>query len=90
MEEEAGRVRYDCQFEDEEEGFAPPRLVWGKVKNYPWWPGQVLDPADASDLVQRQKQQHSPVLVAYFWDKSFALIDAFALRPFHPFHRFAA
>jgi hypothetical protein len=90
-EEEGGRARYDCEFEDEEEGFAPPRLVWGKVKSHPWWPGQVFDPADASELAQRQQRPRGAVLVAHFWDKSFAWIDAAALRPFRAgFRRFAA
>ncbi|TVU18112.1 hypothetical protein EJB05_34185, partial [Eragrostis curvula] len=92
-EEEGARARYDCAFEDEQEkaGFAPPRLVWGKVKSHPWWPGQVFDPADASELAQRQQRRRGSVLVAYFWDKSFAWTDAAALRPFRAgFRRFAA
>ncbi|KAK3140866.1 hypothetical protein QOZ80_5AG0406880 [Eleusine coracana subsp. coracana] len=89
-------VRYDCAFEEEdgkEEGlFAPPRLVWGKVKNHPWWPGQVFDPADASELAQKQTRRRGSHLVAYFWDKSFAWADAAALRPLRAgsFARFAA
>jgi hypothetical protein len=88
--EEGGLARYVCQFEDEEEGFAPPRLVWAKVKSHPWWPGQVFDPADASELVERQQRQRGAVLVAHSWDKSFAWLDAAALRPFRAgFRRFA-
>lgn len=86
-EEEGGeRARYDCAFEDEgAEGkrrFAPPRLVWSKVNNHPWWPGQVFDPADASELAQQHYRRRGTTLVAYFWDKTFAWADAAALRPF--------
>ncbi|KAL6624324.1 hypothetical protein ACP70R_031645 [Stipagrostis hirtigluma subsp. patula] len=81
------RERYGCAFEDEEEeegksGFAPPRLVWAKVRHHPWWPGQVFDPADASELALRQQRGRRAVLVAYFWDKTFSWVDPVALRPF--------
>ncbi|GJN36225.1 hypothetical protein PR202_gb25065 [Eleusine coracana subsp. coracana] len=90
--EDEGGVRYDCAFEEEAEGFAPPQLVWGKVKSHPWWPGQVFDPADASELAQKQPRRRGSHLVAYFWDKSFAWADAAALRPLRAgsFARFAA
>ncbi|XP_062232447.1 PWWP domain-containing protein 5-like [Phragmites australis] len=91
---EGERARYDCVFEDDEEGkcgFAAPRLVWGKVRHYPWWPGQVFDPTDASELAKRQKRGRRAILVAYFWDKTFAWVDPAALRPFRGgFPRLAA
>ncbi|KAF0924010.1 hypothetical protein E2562_008357 [Oryza meyeriana var. granulata] len=81
------RALYDCAFEDEgAEGdrgrFAPGRLVWSKVKSHPWWPGQVFDPADASALALEQRRKSSATLVAFFWDKTFAWVDADELRPF--------
>uniref|UniRef100_J3M3J4 PWWP domain-containing protein n=1 Tax=Oryza brachyantha TaxID=4533 RepID=J3M3J4_ORYBR len=71
------RARYGCEFEDEGEegrrgGFAPGRLVWGKVKGHPWWPGQVFDPADASELALELPRKRGATLVAFFWDKTFA------------------
>ncbi|KAL6865383.1 hypothetical protein ACP4OV_016534 [Aristida adscensionis] len=88
-------VRYDCTFEDDEEGargLAPPRLVWCKVRCHPWWPGQVVGPADASELAQRQRRGRSAALVAFFWDKTFAwAADPAALLPFRAgFRRLAA
>ncbi|KAL5228535.1 hypothetical protein ABZP36_016800 [Zizania latifolia] len=73
---------YDCSFQDEGgRDFAPPLLVWGKVRSHPWWPGQVFDPADASELALQHTRAGAP-LVAYFWDKTFAWSDASALLPF--------
>jgi hypothetical protein len=32
-------------------------LVWGKVKSHPWWPGEIFDPTDASELgLKHQKK----------------------------------
>ncbi|XP_052156964.1 uncharacterized protein LOC127774721 [Oryza glaberrima] len=81
------RARYDCAFEDEGEvgrrgGFAPGRLVWGKVRCHPWWPGQVFDPADASEQALEERRKHGATLVAFFWDKTFAWVDADELLPF--------
>ncbi|TVU37064.1 hypothetical protein EJB05_19031, partial [Eragrostis curvula] len=92
-EEEFERARYDCGFQDEGEGgrdFAPPDLVWGKVRSHPWWPGQVFDPADASEVALQHRRPGAP-LVAYFWDRTFAWNDASALLPFRAnFTRFSA
>jgi hypothetical protein len=86
-------ARYDCAFQDEREGSrdsAPPDLVWGKVRSHPWWPGQVFDPADASEVALQHRRPGAP-LVAYFWDRTFAWNDASALRPFSAnFARFSA
>nr|AAX94928.1 PWWP domain, putative [Oryza sativa Japonica Group]ABA92993.1 PWWP domain containing protein, expressed [Oryza sativa Japonica Group] len=77
-----GSARYDCTFQDEGgHDFAPPELVWGKVRSHPWWPGQVFDAADASKLALKHTRAGAP-LVAYFWDKTFAWSDASSLLPF--------
>ena len=84
-----GRARYGCAFEEEppaEEdggGFAPPRLVWAKVRSHPWWPGQVFDPSDASALALRERRnsQRDAVLVACFGDRTFVWADAEDLLP---------
>ncbi|KAK3166640.1 hypothetical protein QOZ80_1AG0048420 [Eleusine coracana subsp. coracana] len=89
-EEEFEPARYKCAFQDETRDFAPPDLVWGKVRSHPWWPGQVFDPADASEVALQHRRAGAP-LVAYFWDKTFAWNDASALLPFHAnFTRFSA
>ncbi|XP_072984632.1 PWWP domain-containing protein 5-like isoform X1 [Typha latifolia] len=69
-------------FQDEKrDAFAVSDLVWGKVRSHPWWPGQIFDPSDASDLaLKHQKKEH--LLVAYFGDKTFAWNDESMLKPF--------
>lgn len=73
-------ARYDCAFQHEG-GFAPPEMVWCKVRSHPWWPAQVFDAADASELALQHAKAGAP-LVAYFWDKTFAWSDTSALLPF--------
>ncbi|KAF8666892.1 hypothetical protein HU200_053416 [Digitaria exilis] len=89
---EAERPRYVCAFEDDEDGVpAPGRLVWGKVRHHPWWPGQVFDDADASGLSLALRRPRRAVLVSYFWDKTFAWNEMDTLRPFRAgFTRLAA
>ncbi|KAE8819425.1 hypothetical protein D1007_02650 [Hordeum vulgare] len=79
-EERRGRARYGCAFE-EEGGFAPPRMVWAKVRGYPRWPGQVFDPADASGLALRERRAAGAALVACFGDGSFMWAGAADLTP---------
>uniref|UniRef100_A0ACD5W2W6 Uncharacterized protein n=1 Tax=Avena sativa TaxID=4498 RepID=A0ACD5W2W6_AVESA len=86
-----GRAQYDCAFEDEAPAlFAPPRLVWAKVRGHPWWPGQVFSPADASAPALREKRRRDAVLVACFGDGTFVWAGAEDLLPFrHGFPRLA-
>ncbi|KAI3459028.1 hypothetical protein Pfo_015691 [Paulownia fortunei] len=66
----------------ENEGcFALSDLVWGKVRSHPWWPGQVFDPADASEKAVKYYKKDS-YLVAYFGDRTFAWNDSSLLKPF--------
>ncbi|URE05383.1 PWWP domain [Musa troglodytarum] len=67
-------VEHPCCYlpSKDEDGFCTSDLVWGKVKSHPWWPGQIFDPSDASDLALRhqkkdnflmEKQSNSDVFV---------------------------
>ncbi|EOA15963.1 hypothetical protein CARUB_v10004059mg [Capsella rubella] len=67
--------------EEEEHGYCVGDFVWGKIKNHPWWPGQIYDPSDASDLALKIKQK-GKLLVAYFGDGTFAWCGASQLKPF--------
>ncbi|WVZ96017.1 hypothetical protein U9M48_041706 [Paspalum notatum var. saurae] len=81
----AGAARYECAFEADEDGgdvAAPGRLVWGKVRHHPWWPGQVFHAADASGAALARRRPRRAALVAFFWDKTFAWNTEAALRPF--------
>ncbi|PWZ33818.1 hypothetical protein Zm00014a_036505 [Zea mays] len=78
------RAQYNCPFQDEGEGgrdFAPQELVWGKVRSHSWWPGQVFDAADASEIAL-QHRKAGALLIAYFWDRTFAWSSPSALLPF--------
>ncbi|KAF8749186.1 hypothetical protein HU200_012726 [Digitaria exilis] len=81
-EEQVEIPRYNCPFQHERShDFAPPELVWGKVRSHPWWPGQVFDAADASEVALHHRKAGTP-LVAYFWDRTFAWSDESTLLPF--------
>ncbi|KQK07834.1 hypothetical protein BRADI_2g37893v3 [Brachypodium distachyon] len=89
---EQRRARYGCAFEEEDSAgggrLAASRLVWAKVKSHPWWPAQVFDAADASELALRHRGRHgagaraTTTLVSFFWHMTFAWADAARLRPF--------
>lgn len=64
-----------------ERRFSVGDLVWGKVKYHPWFPGQVCDPSDASELASRHCNKDR-VLVAYFGDQTFAWCKESSLKPF--------
>ncbi|KAL3523352.1 hypothetical protein ACH5RR_016186 [Cinchona calisaya] len=63
--------------------FSVTDLVWGKVRSHPWWPGQIFDPADASEKAVKHYKKDC-FLVAYFGDHTFAWNDASLLKPFRP------
>ncbi|KAJ0702948.1 putative non-specific serine/threonine protein kinase [Helianthus annuus] len=67
----------------ENEGeFSVSDLVWGKVRSHPWWPGQIIDPSNASKKAMKYYKKDS-FLVAYFGDHSFAWNSSSVLKPFH-------
>ncbi|CAN1257937.1 PWWP domain-containing protein 2 [Linum perenne] len=61
--------------------FCVSDLVWGKVRSHPRWPGQIFDPADASEQALRYQKKDS-FLVAYFGDRTFAWNEPHLLKPF--------
>ncbi|VAH20050.1 unnamed protein product [Triticum turgidum subsp. durum] len=65
----------------DKEGFQVSDLVWGKVKGHPWWPGEIFDPSNASELALKHQKKDSH-LVAYFGDNTFAWCDESQLKPF--------
>lgn len=58
-------------------------MVWGKVKSYPWWPGQIFDEALAVTSVSKTKKE-GYVLVAFFGDSSYGWLNPKELIPFDP------
>ncbi|PSS33439.1 Serine/threonine-protein kinase [Actinidia chinensis var. chinensis] len=74
------QAKYLLPPENEDE-FSVSDLVWGKVRSHPWWPGQIFDPADASEKATKYHKKDG-FLVAYFGDRTFAWNDASLLKPF--------
>ncbi|KAL9668897.1 hypothetical protein QQ045_006438 [Rhodiola kirilowii] len=71
--------------EDEDEGrvFSVGEFVWGKIKHHPWWPGQIYDASDASDLAIKHKPKDKDLyLVAYFGDGTFSWCSGAQLKSF--------
>ncbi|EFH51666.1 hypothetical protein ARALYDRAFT_484576 [Arabidopsis lyrata subsp. lyrata] len=72
-------------FEEQEElenGFHVGDFVWGKeVNSQQWWPGQIYDSLDASDLALKTMQK-GKLLVAYFGDGKFCWCNPLELKPF--------
>ncbi|XP_050386641.1 PWWP domain-containing protein 3-like [Argentina anserina] len=75
-EDEVGEEAGDGGYE-----FCVGDFVWGKIKNHPWWPGQICDPADASEHAAKLKAKDK-LLVAYFGDGTFAWCHPSQLKPF--------
>ncbi|KAJ3688158.1 hypothetical protein LUZ61_017322 [Rhynchospora tenuis] len=76
------RPVYASPFQDEtRDVFVPSDLVWGKVRSHPWWPGQIFDPSDASELALKHRNKNN-FLVAYFGDNTFAWNEASVLKAF--------
>ncbi|MCO5610501.1 hypothetical protein L7F22_064740 [Adiantum nelumboides] len=49
-------------------------LVWAKVKSHPWWPGQVFDPAYATEKA-RSMTKPGRVLVDFYGDHTFFWLE---------------
>ncbi|GMH26408.1 hypothetical protein Nepgr_028251 [Nepenthes gracilis] len=67
----------------EEFCFRDSDLVWGKVRSHPWWPGQIFQPWDASEIAEMHFRPNR-YLVAYFGDQTFAWIEGIKLKQFWP------
>lgn len=56
-------------------------LVWGRVKSYPWWPGQIFDEVQASPLVRSYKREGG-ILVSFYGDYTYAWLSPKEIVPF--------
>ncbi|KAL9677752.1 hypothetical protein QQ045_005988 [Rhodiola kirilowii] len=81
-EDRTGNVLHaSYQLPAEKEGsFSVSDMVWGKVRSHPWWPGQIFDPSDASEIAM--KHHKDCYLVAFFGDRTFAWSEASQLKHF--------
>jgi len=75
------QARYSVPAVKKEGKFSFSDMVWGKVKTYPWWPGQIFDPSDASEWAMKHYKKDC-YIVAYFGDRSFAWNEASQLKDF--------
>ncbi|KAL3624254.1 hypothetical protein CASFOL_033070 [Castilleja foliolosa] len=71
----------DEEMEDSTALFHVGDFVWGKIKNHPWWPGQIYDSKDASAFAVKHSQE-GRLLVAYFGDGSCSWCLPSQLVPF--------
>ena len=68
--------------DEEKEGeYKVSDLVWAKVRNFPWWPGQIFDPSSATDIARKHSNKKG-FLVAYFGDQTFAWNEKSKIKPF--------
>ncbi|KAI3791726.1 hypothetical protein L2E82_05588 [Cichorium intybus] len=68
--------------DEEKEGeYKVSDLVWAKVRNYPWWPGQIFDPSSSTDVARKHSNKKG-FLIAYFGDQTFAWNEKSTLKPF--------
>ncbi|KAI8032829.1 Serine/threonine-protein kinase ATM [Camellia lanceoleosa] len=67
---------------DQEHEFLVGDFVWGEIRNFPWWPGRVYDPSDASEFARKKYKQSERLLVVYFGDGSFSWCSPSQLKPF--------
>lgn len=56
-------------------------LVWGRVKSYPWWPGQIFDEVQASPSVKSDKKE-GHILVSFYGDYTYAWLSPKEIVPF--------
>eukprot|EP00892_Ulva_mutabilis_P011391 jgi/Ulvmu1/8624/UM046_0025.1 len=56
-------------------------LVWGSIKGYPKWPGQIMDPQSALQKV-RARGKSGQSLVSFFGDNSYSWLDSYAISAF--------
>uniref|UniRef100_A0A7N0V733 PWWP domain-containing protein n=1 Tax=Kalanchoe fedtschenkoi TaxID=63787 RepID=A0A7N0V733_KALFE len=73
------------QLPSEKEGtFSVSDMVWGKVRSHPWWPGQIFDPSESSEIAIKHHKKDC-YLVAFFGDHTFAWSEASQLKPFRAY-----
>ncbi|CAL9248348.1 unnamed protein product [Arabidopsis halleri] len=76
------RDNFEEQEELENGFFHVGDFVWGEeVNSQQWWPGQIYDSLDASDLALKTMQK-GKLLVAYFGDGNFGWCSPLELKPF--------
>lgn len=79
---EIGVNEDDDSVEDIVEGeYLAGDFVWSKTKDHSWWPGQIYDSSDASDVAMNYSKK-GRFLVAYFGDATFAWCLPSQLLPF--------
>ncbi|KAL8217006.1 hypothetical protein R6Q57_023843 [Mikania cordata] len=67
--------------EEKDSEFKVTDIVWAKVKDYPWWPGQIFDPSSSTDVAKKYSNKKG-LLVGYFGDQTFAWNKASKIKPF--------
>ncbi|KAK9079292.1 hypothetical protein SSX86_000963 [Deinandra increscens subsp. villosa] len=67
--------------EEKEGEYKTTDIVWAKVKDYPWWPGQIFDPSSSTDKAKKYSNKKG-FLVGYYGDQTFAWNKVPKIKPF--------
>ncbi|KAK1409807.1 hypothetical protein QVD17_36336 [Tagetes erecta] len=81
VEESNVKKENDVEFTEKEGEFEFTDLVWGKVKNHPWWPGQIMNLSASTDEAMKHFKTDG-FLVAYFGDQTFSFNELHDIKPF--------
>ncbi|KAL8193336.1 hypothetical protein R6Q57_026917 [Mikania cordata] len=79
--ESSGKKTIDVEFTEKEGEYGFSDLVWVKMKNHPWWPGQIINPSASTDEPAKHFKKEG-FLIAYFGEKKFALHELNEVKPF--------
>ncbi|KAD7479791.1 hypothetical protein R6Q59_008624 [Mikania micrantha] len=80
--ESSGKKTNDVEFTEKEGEYGFSDLVWVKMKNHPWWPGQIINPSASTDEPAKHFKKEG-FLIAYFGETKFALHELNEVKPFH-------
>ncbi|KAK9061441.1 hypothetical protein SSX86_018622 [Deinandra increscens subsp. villosa] len=71
----------DVEFMEKEGEYEFADLVWGKVKNHLWWPGQIINPSGSRDEAMKHFKKDG-FHIAYFGGQKFAFSELNGIKPF--------
>uniref|UniRef100_A0A7N0V6N1 PWWP domain-containing protein n=1 Tax=Kalanchoe fedtschenkoi TaxID=63787 RepID=A0A7N0V6N1_KALFE len=66
---------------ENERMFSVSDMVWGGVRSHPWWPGQIFDSSESSEIAMKHFRKDC-YLVAFFGDHTFVWSEASQLKHF--------
>ncbi|KAK6924850.1 PWWP domain [Dillenia turbinata] len=80
-EENKLKIEEEKAFLNQDHNFMIGDLVWIKMKNQSWWPGQIFDPSDGSKITPKSTQRNA-ILVRYFGSGNLTWCSPSYMKPF--------